>query len=216
MERSNFSPDNIQTITINYSIGRIGTVGDKIKESIKINLKECTFRNEEIILSFSLEQLHEPHKCEITLHSLTISFRDGTKSTFKINITRRFKDIESDFLEVSNYQTKDDIAKSVKAKNVEQGKIREIRQAKPPKNDDFTDSYEQFKLRLHETDLIGLIKRKASTIDFSLKDFGISLLCKLLLLVKYMNQLVDNDFQNDLQEFLKVNLLENAEKGVKT
>ncbi len=79
LERSNFSPNNIQTITISYSIGRIDTPGSRIKESIKINLKECTFINEEIILSFSLEQLHEPHKCEITLHTLTIAFTDGMK-----------------------------------------------------------------------------------------------------------------------------------------
>ena len=78
----------------------------------------------------------------------------------------------------------------------------------------FIDSYKKFKADIQDTDLLELLRHKTSTIDFNLKNFGISLLCKLLLLVKYVNELVDNDFQSDLQEFLQINIFKNVKKEV--
>jgi len=71
----------------------------------------------------------------------------------------------------------------------------------------FITSYEKFKSQIEDTGMLDLLKNKPSTVDFNLKNFGISLLCKLLLLIKSVNELVDNDFQKDLHEFLRSQIL---------
>ena len=71
----------------------------------------------------------------------------------------------------------------------------------------FVDSFQKFKENIKDSDLLDLFSSKEKALNFNLKSFGISLLCKLLLLIKYLNNLVDNEFQEDLQKFLKVNLM---------
>jgi hypothetical protein len=70
----------------------------------------------------------------------------------------------------------------------------------------FEDSYHKFLKDFQNSQVNDMVKSKQ--MEFNMKNFGISLLCKMLLLVKYFNELVDNDFQDDLHTFLQQNILD--------
>ncbi|KKL02059.1 hypothetical protein LCGC14_2626670, partial [marine sediment metagenome] len=70
----------------------------------------------------------------------------------------------------------------------------------------FVDSLKKFKSEIQGSNFENLIKNKAKAMDFDLKSFSFSILCKLLMLTKYVNNLVDNDFQKDLTKFVTLEL----------
>ncbi len=223
------SPKLVQNITMGYSIGLINNLGGKVQEFIKIGKKNIEFIKKYVVISFHIENLHDPNNCEITFHSLIISLKDFPRFRMNIGKTYTFRSIESENYPALNLIENQKISRIVEIpKIIKERKImssnsgpnntKTIRKVK--KRDDkglsnhFIDSYKKFRAEIQDTDLLELLRRKTSTIDFNLKNFGISLLCKLLLLVKYVNELVDNDFQSDLQEFLQTNILKSVKKGV--
>ena len=209
------SPENIQHIRVCYSIGLTNGSGSKVNETVKIEKEDIRIIDRFLILSFPLDDLHTPGNCEIIIDSMTIILKDNFK--YKINIGKafNFKNIISDtsplpdLINKSPNTTKkqgNPKQKFEKTTRISESPTKKI----PSKN--FTDSYEKFKEKVNESEFLDLFRRKTGTIDFNLKNFGISLLCKLLLLTKYVNELVDNEFQEDLQEFLKINFIERAKK----
>ena len=70
------SLDLIQNIRICYSIGLIDNPVSKIKGTIKINKKDIEFISKYIVIRMDLEDLHDPHKCEFTIYSLTFHLKD--------------------------------------------------------------------------------------------------------------------------------------------
>ncbi len=223
------SPKLIQNITMGYSIGLINNPGGKIKESIKIDRKDIEFIKNYVVVSFPIENLHDPNNCEIIFHSLIISLKDFPRFKMNIGKTYTFRSIQSENYSALNLIENQKVSRIVKLPKIiekrkkmssNSGLIDPKTVRKVKKEDDketsnhFIDSYKKFKADIQDTDLLELLRHKTSTIDFNLKNFGISLLCKLLLLVKYVNELVDNDFQSDLQEFLHINIFKNVKKEV--
>ncbi|MBA7613913.1 hypothetical protein ES703_21171 [subsurface metagenome] len=211
-EIKKFSLALVKHLIIHYSIGLVNNKGTRIKESVKVDPNDIEFTEDYIIVSFMLEGLRDPYECEITIHTLTVFLTDGSRIRLKVEKTTQFRYITSEFPEITLKKgpTNLDIINPSNSK-IKEGRKEESNTEKDT-SEHFINSYEQFKAKIQDTDLIDLIKCKTNTIDFSLKNFGISLLCKLLLLTKYVNELVNNDFQNDLSEFLKDNILKSIEK----
>ncbi|KKL76413.1 hypothetical protein LCGC14_2045130, partial [marine sediment metagenome] len=213
------TPALIKHITLSYSIGLIDNPGRRVTEQIKIGKENINFIENYLVISFKINELHDPNICEITLKNLNIYLKDSPRLTVKINKTHSFKSIQSGTSPISEK------TKSAKLSKVSQKKLQKIKAQKelPTRSDikktkdssaDFTEAYEKFKERIQETDLMELLRKKTGSVEFNLKNFGISLLCKTLLLVKQVNELVDNEFQNDLQEFLKRNIFESIKEEV--
>lgn len=213
------TPALIKHITLSYSIGLIDNPGRRVTEQIKIDKENINFIENYIVVSFKITGLHDPNLCEMTLKNFNIYLKDSPRLTIKINKTHSFKSIQSGTSPISEK------TKSTKLSKVSQKKLKKIKaQTDPPTKSDikktkdssthFTEAYEKFKEKIQETDLMELLRKKTGSVEFNLKNFGISLLCKTLLLVKQVNELVDNEFQNDLQEFLKKNIFESIEEEV--
>ncbi len=211
-EIKKFSLALVKHLIIHYSIGLVNNKGTRIKESVKVDPNDIEFTEDYIIVSFMLEGLRDPYECEITIHTLTVFLTDGSRIRLKVEKTTQFRYITSEFPEITlkKGSTNSDITNPSNTRKEEDEK--EENNTEKDTSEHFISSYEKFKAKIQDTDLIELIRCKTNTIDFSLKNFGISLLCKLLLLIKYVNELVDNDFQNDLQEFLKDNILKSIEQ----
>ena len=216
-EQETITPVLVQYITLSYSIGLIDNPGRQVTEQIKIDKKDIRFIEDYIVTSFMITGLHNPNICEMSLKKLNIYLKDSPRYSLSINKTHTFKSIQSGISPISE---KIKVPKSLKLlRKITPVKKTEIQvQSKSKKRIQksekvlFTEAYEKFKVKIKETDLNELLRKKTGSVEFNLKNFGISLLCKTLLLVKQVNELVDNEFQNDLQEFLKKNIFESIEK----
>ncbi len=224
------SPKIVHNITLGYSIGLINNLGGKVQEFIKIDRRKIGFIKNYVVISFHIESLHDSNDCEIIFHSLIISLKDFPCFKMNIDKTYTFRSIQSQDYPASKLIENQKISRIEKVPKITERRtimssnsgrpINPSTMRKVKKEDDkeisnhFIDSYKKFKADIQDTDLLELLRNKTSTIDFNLKNFGISLLCKLLLLVKYVNELVDNDFQSDLQEFLHINIFKNVKKEV--
>ncbi len=219
-EYKTITPDLVQYITVSYSIRLINSPGRKVTEQIKLNKKEINFIEKFVVFSFQITDLSSPDTCELNLHTLTFYFNELPPLKVTINKTHTFRSIQSATAPIIPKE-KIQIPHESKIKQkkekfvtVDPSSKRIIKKKDVQTPSHFTDSYEKFKSRIQDTDFLNLLQQKTGSIDFSLKSFGISLLCKLVLLITYLNKLVDNDFQQDLQEFLKSNILENIKKEV--
>lgn len=222
------APDLVQYITICYSIGLIDNPGSIIKESVKIDKKDIGFMDKYIITSIQLDRLLKPYDCQITIHSINIFLKDSQRFKIDIKKTKQFRNIKSGspIIPIPPNKNSKSFKKTIKIENrtslntpstptlstpksIKEDCKKEgiLKQIDKRFSNSFIDSYKKFKKSIQNTDLIKFIKLKTSTIDFSLKHFGMSLFCKLLLMVKYLNILVDNEFQTELNEFLKNQIL---------
>ncbi len=215
-ELETITPALTEYITLSYSIGLIDNPGRRINEQIKIDKKNINFIENYIVASFKITGLHNPNLCEMTLKNLNIYLRNSPRHTIKINKTYTFKSIQSRTSPITEKIKSKKVVKQKQnktgSKDKSQRKIEIKGTEDSPAN--FTESYEKFKTKIQETDLMELLRKKTGSVEFNLKNFGMSLLCKTLLLVKQVNELVDNEFQNDLQEFLKKNIFESIRKEV--
>jgi len=211
----------VQQACIYYSIGLLDNPESKVIETVKVEKKDIIYTRKYIVLSFPLDGLLKPQESEITLNSIHFIFQDKSKYKVKFSYTQPFCSIESDPSVIEN------IIKSVRkptpsATPTKKSTKKQIVKTAPVPGhsgnlDDikhFIDSYQKFKVQLKESDLQELVDTKQNTVDFNLKSFGISLLCKLLLLIKSVNELVDNEFQKDLHEFLRSQILDRLKTEV--
>jgi len=231
-ELTTISPDFVQYVIISYSIGLVNKPCSRVQETIKIEKKDIFFINNFIITSFHLDGLLKPEESEIMLNSLTFFLKDKARYKVQIGKTQSFRNIESDTIFIDSLLKK---AKKSRLSNSSfNSKIKktsrniDIKSLIPTQKDtlpiesnlkvddtkQFINSYEQFKSQIQDTNIQELLKSRPSTLDFNLKNFGISLLSKLLLLTKYVNELVDNDFQKDLHEFLRTQILDRLKTEV--
>ncbi len=218
-EHETITPALVQYITLSYSIGLIDNPGRRVPEQIKIDKKNINFIENYIVASFKITGLHDPNICEMTLKTLSIHLKNSPRHTIKINKTYSFKSIQSGIPPISEKIKSPKSSKTSDKKlysketRIQSSAKSEIKKAKDSPAH-FSEAYEKFKTKIQETDLIELLRKKTGSVEFNLKNFGISLLCKTLLLVKQVNELVDNEFQNDLQEFLKKNIFESIKEEV--
>ena len=166
----------------------------------KINKNKVKIFKNVIVLSFSLDELNQIEDCQITIDSLSI-YLDSQK-----RIKTEFK---KTFLFDEIYSTNNDL--EIQTPLLEQKKRKDIKNAQITRH--FKDSYEKFKDLIDQSKIGNLIKYKAKSFDHALKEFGISLLCRVLLTVSHLNTLLENDFKEDLDTFLTTNILNLQQEG---
>ena len=231
-ESERIVPELVRHVTINYDVGLIDNPHGIIKETLRIQKEGIEFNEDQLNLYFQLDGLIKPTECKLTLRSVIFYLKDQFKMMFRVNQTHSFLELIS-----NNYIKEDKSLRLVRDNdqiNETKGEMDPREDAshspspqkkatttplkkhasksvgKKEVRDLFVDSYEKFKEKAKKSELLELMKTKMGSIEFSLKDFGISLLCKLLLLIKYLNELVDNDFQEDLKEFLKIHVMKES------
>ena len=69
----------------------------------------------------------------------------------------------------------------------------------------FEDSYERFKAQLTKEDVNILKGEQADLTLVKIRKLGTSLVFRLLLFLRYLNDIVGNDIESDIREFLRFN-----------
>jgi hypothetical protein len=225
-ELKRLCPRLMQHIFFKYSIGLEHNPASRVQETIKIEPKDIKCAKNYIIFSFHLDGLLKPTECDFTIHSITFFLKNVPRFKIDIGITKSFRYIESDPTLIDNLLTKEEkipghrnTKNKSSMKNTSKNSLPAVTPSPESKGnlDDikhFMDSYEKFKAQFKEAEINTILENKPSAIEFKMKSFGISLLCKLLLLIKSVNELVDNDFQKDLHEFLQAQILNRLEPEV--
>ncbi|MFW9970977.1 MAG: hypothetical protein ACFFDF_12340 [Candidatus Odinarchaeota archaeon] len=218
-EREQICPELVQHVFFCYSVGLVNNPASRIKEKVKIENKKILYGKTCIVFSFYLEGLLKPEECDLTVHSITFFFKGNSRKEVRIEKTEAFKHIESDpaILNALLKTTQNHSNQQQRSSNNSINTLTPRTSDNFPNIDEiklFIDSYEKFKAQCKNSDLQQLLTTKPSSMEFNLKSFGISLLCKLLLLIKSVNELVDNDFQKDLHEFLKSQILHQTQTEV--
>ena len=207
-EQQQLVPDLVQYAVIFYTIGLIDKPETVIEEAYRISNKKVKIYKNIIVLSFSLDELNQVENCEITINSLVIFLSSRKKFETEFGRTFQFEEI---------YTTKDLL--DIKAPEVQSNKKQKQKQIEPTKktvqvDKSFKESYEKFKVEIEDSSIGDLIRNKSKPFDHALKEFGISLLCRVLMAVSHLNVLLKNDFKSDLNSFLRLNVL-NLHKEVR-
>jgi hypothetical protein len=204
-EQKQIVPALVRHAIVFFSIGLTNKPENVIEEAYKINKNKVTIEQNVIIVSFSLDELLQVEDCQITIDSLTI-YLDSKKK-----IKSEFK---KTFL-LEEILTTDENLELPSPHHQQKNKVQNIKKGKENKSPNLTkhfkDSYEKFKDTIEQSKIGNLIKYKAKSFDHALKEFGISLLCRVLLSISHLNSLLENDFKEDLDTFLSTNVL-NLEK----
>ena len=207
-EQQQLVPDLVQYAVIFYTIGLIDKPETVIEEAYRISNKKVKIYKNIIVLFFSLDELNQVENCEITINSLVIFLSSRKKFETEFGRTFQFEEI---------YTTKDLL--DIKAPEVQSNKKQKQKQIEPTKktvqvDKSFKESYEKFKVEIEDSSIGDLIRNKSKPFDHALKEFGISLLCRVLMAVSHLNVLLKNDFKSDLNSFLRLNVL-NLHKEVR-
>jgi hypothetical protein len=216
-ETKQITPELVRYAIISYDISLINNSITRVREQYKLNKRNIEFSHDNFVLFFPLDNIIKPHDSQITLRSLEFYLKDSTKLKFQIDQTYSFIELQNNNnihiahtpskIRVSTKAGKN-LQVSVKSSQTSSSNNQYSTLAKREEGKDFSvDSFQKFKESIEKSDLLNLFTTKEKSLNSNLKSFGISLLCKLLLLIKYLNNLVDNEFQEDLQKFLKTNLL---------
>ena len=207
-EQKQIVPDLVRHAIIFFSIGLINKPETAIEEAYKINKKRVKIFKNVVVLSFSLEELNQIEECQITFNSLTIFLDTKKKIKTEFGKTFSFEEIFStnDDLEIQTPQLQ-------QKKESQDNEIKVKERLNPQIAKHFKDSYEKFKDVIEQSKIGNLIKYKAKSFDHALKEFGISLLCRVLFTVSHLNTLLENDFKEDLTSFLTSNVLNLQKEG---
>jgi hypothetical protein len=214
------TPEQIRYAIVNYDISLINNPLKRVKEQYKLNKRNIVFQDENFVLFFPLENIIKPNESQISFRSIIFYLQGGKKLSFQIESTYSFIELQrNNNGKIIHAPSKGKIHTKA-GKDLQEGEtppqtspIGNTISALASRGEDtslFVDSFQKFKDSIQDSELLNLFANKEKSINFNLKNFGISLLCKLLLLIKYLNNLVDNEFQEDLQKFLKVNLMESG------
>jgi hypothetical protein len=223
--------EQISYVTIAYEISVIDNPLKTIQEESRIYKNNITFNGKRFMLSFRLEELLNPSECQILLQALEFFSKDG--KSLKYQLAQKYTFIElsthkketisaPQAISIDKIQGKagsnlrKGITISKKGGNTSSPRASNSNQTLPvavaTKEDIrtlFEDSLQKFKAEIKEAKMHETLEKKRNSLDSNIKDFGMSLLCKLLLLVKYLNLLAENDFQEDLTTFLQHSFMEN-------
>ncbi len=203
--------NSLRYAIVNYDISIISAPYKKVQEQCKIYKKVIQFQQPYFTLFFPLDNIINPHESQISIKSILFFLNGSKRVNFTINKTYTFKELQKKTTTIGKLH--DTIRE-----NLQRGRLSSQTKGSSTKHSIspsinteetkslFVNSLKQFKTEIQGSNLENLIKKKGRALEFNLKNFGISILCKLLLLTKYVNNLVDNDFQEDLTEFVKLNL----------
>ena len=218
METEKITPEHVRHAIIDYDISLINDPLTRVKEQYKLNKRNIEFQDHNFALFFPLDDIIKPNESQITLRSIVLYLTDSKRLSFQIDQTYSFSELQKNNNGKIVHAPSKGRLHTKAHKNLQKGESCSQTSPINKKNSTlakreadktlFVDSFKKFKETMQESDLLSLFTTKEKALNFNLKSFGISLLCKLLLLIKYLNNLVDNEFQEDLQKFIKSNLLE--------
>ncbi len=201
-EQKQLVPNLVQHVVVFFSIGLINKPESAIEEAYKINKNKVKIFKNLVVLSFSLDELNQVENCQITIDSLTIFLSSKKKVKTEFRKTFAFEEI---------YSTNDDLEINFplfqQKKESQDNRIKGKEKSNIQVQKHFKDSYEKFKDVIEQSKIGNLIKYKSKSFDHALREFGISLLCRVLLTISHLNTLLENDFEKDLNTFLKSNVL---------
>lgn len=215
-EIENIASDFVKYTTIKYKIGLISDPEKCVEEIYRIRSNNIEFMGTQyFILSFPVDSLLNPDECQINIISLMFFCIHGRKIEIHLDCSFTFLEMQNN----SEEEFKKVIATNKRKQEIKPVKVKDtttITSKISHKKDKrlFIDSFEGFKDTLKDTKLLELVESREDSVEFNLKNFGMSILCTLLLLVKYLNVLVDNDFQEDLNKFLISNIIEHVAEEV--
>ncbi|KKM71685.1 hypothetical protein LCGC14_1428140 [marine sediment metagenome] len=211
---------SLQHAIVNYDISIINAPYQKVQEQCKIYKKNIQFQHPYFILFFPLDNIINPHESQISIKYISFFLTGNKRVNFTINKTFSFKELQKNVSGKSiNTTTIGKLHDTYQEnlQNLQKGGLSSQKKGPSAKHNIspstkveetklFVDSLKKFRAEVRGSNLENLIKSKCKAMDFNLKSFGISILCKLLLLTKYVNNLVDNDFQEDLTKFVALEL----------
>ena len=200
---------------VDYDISLINEPLRGVKEQSRIYKKNIQFQEQYFILFFPLDNIISPYESQVRFKSITFFMGGNKKFGFKINKTFSFKELQKNG---SGKSIKTTPIRETYRENLQKGRLssqmkRPSAQFNNPSSKKveetklFVDSLKKFKSEIQGSNFEKLIKKKGKILQSSLKSFCISLLCNLLLVTKYVNNLVGNDTQGDLTEFVKMELI---------
>ena len=217
-EEEDFS--SLRFAIVDYDISLINEPLRGVKEQSRIYKKDIQFQHQYFILFFPLDNIISPYESQVRFKSI-LFFMDGNrKIRFTINKTFSFKELQKNGPGKSINTTTIGKLHETYQEDLQKGGLSSQKKGYTAKHNNsssktseeaislFVDSLKQFSDKVRGSNLESLIKKEGPTLQSNLKSFGISLLCKLLLLTRYVNSLVDNDFQDHLNQFVKINLVE--------
>ncbi|KKN15330.1 hypothetical protein LCGC14_0987100 [marine sediment metagenome] len=211
---------SLKYAVVDYDISLISEPLKKVREQCKIYKKNIQFQQKYFILFFPLDNIISPYESQVRFKSIMFFISGNKKVRFKINKTFSFKELQKNGSGKCVNTTTIGKLHEPYQENLQKGRLSSQKKGSSTKRNSsssttseetkslFVDSLKQFNDEVRGSSLESLIKKKGPNLQFNLKSFGISLLCKLLLLTKYVNNLVDNNFQDDLNQFVKINLVE--------
>lgn len=218
IETEKITLEHVRHAIINYDISLINHPIKRVREQYKVSKRNIEFQQDNFVLFFPLDNIIKPNESQITLRSIDFYLKESKKLKLQIDQTYSFIELQKNSSSQIVHAPSKNKLHTKAGESLQEGESSS--QTSPVSNNNstlvereqdktlFIDSFQKFKNSIQESDLLNLFSNKEKTLNSNLKSFGISLLCKLLLLIKYLNNLVDNEFQEDLQKFLKTNLLE--------
>ncbi len=181
-EQKQLVPNLVQHAIVFFTIGLIDKPETAIEEAYKINKNKVKIFKNFVVLSFSLDELNQIDDCQITINSLIIFLDSQKKIRTEFGKTFSFEEIYStnNDLELNNpllQQKKESQDNRIKGKEKSSIQVKDY----------FKNSYEKFKDVIEQSKIGNLIKYKSKSFDHALKEFGISLLCRVLLTISHLN-----------------------------
>ena len=180
-EQKQLVPNLVQHAVVFFTIGLIDKPESAIEEAYKINKNKVRVFKNLIILSFSLDELNQVENCQITIDLLTIFLSSKKKIKTEFRRTFTFEEI---------FSTNDDLEINIpllqQKKESQDNRIKRKEKSNIQVKNHFKNSYEKFKEVIEQSKIGNLIKYKAKSFDHALKEFGISLLCRVLLTISHL------------------------------
>ena len=217
-EQQQLVSDLVRHAIVFFTIGLIDKPESAIEEVYKINKNKVKIFKNLVVLSFSLEELNQVEDCQITIDSLTIFLSSKKKIKIEFRRTFTFEEIFStnDDLEINIPLLQQKRGQIESQRYLKKSSIKEKERSNIQTKKYFKNSYEKFKDIIEESKIGNLIKYKSKSFDHALKEFGISLLSRVLLTISHLNTLLQNDFKKDLNFFLKSNVLNLQKEACET
>ncbi len=193
--------ETIKKIDVKYDIYRVFNLSHKVNRyPILIGIKDLNFLDNTMKFSIDLEELKTFKGINIKFYYVKFFFIEKQrKIVFTLNKSFSLWDLLED-VKKERYSPK-----SITSIN----NIRKIHQIHegPQVREFYKNSYEDFEKNITENKTNIIIQEKKINIISNLKTFGVSLLCRILLLIKYLNEIVGNEINQDIFHFLNNHII---------
>ncbi len=182
--------ENVKSLNLKYSLyKKIGKEIIKNPNPILAKINHFNLTENAVTFSINLEDLQDTRNTFIKVAYILLTFDSGEKR--RINLNLKFP--------ISMDERTQKTRRNIVLK--EQGKILS------DSDSSFEDSFLRFSKNLQESALTDILENRKPIIKFKLREYNVSIACRLLLLLKYLNKFLDDGLNNDIKDFLIQNFL---------